>query len=256
MSYAIASYKAMPLILYILIASFLTSSGALLAIFVLGIKKDLLDKILLFLISVSTGTLMGAAFFDLLPEAMKFLPPEKLFLFLIISFIIFYLIEKIFRWRHCHEEKCDIHVFGYLSLIGDSIHNFIDGLIIAATFIIDVRLGITTTIAVLVHEIPQEVGDYALLLYAGLQRKKAIILNLITALFATIGALAGYFLSLYTETLAAYLLPFAAGGFLYISMSDLIPEIRKEQNLKKSIISFICFLTGIIMIYLLTQIVD
>lgn len=225
----------------------------MLAIFVLTIKKELLDKILLFLISVSTGTLMGAAFFDLLPEGLERLSSENLFLIVVISFIIFYLIEKFFHWRHCHEQECEIHTFGYLNLIGDSIHNFIDGMIIAATFLIDIRLGVTTSIAIVLHEIPQEVGDFGVLLYAGFQKRKAILLNLVTALFATAGALTGYFLSFYVDTLTSYLLPFAVGGFLYISMSDLIPEIRKERNLKRSIISFICFLIGIAIIYLVAK---
>lgn len=237
---------------YILLTSFLISSAAVLAIFVLAIKKTLLDKILLFLVSISTGTLMAAAFFDLLPESLEMMPTKTVFLIVIISFIIFYFIEKVFHWRHCHEGECEIHAFGYLNLIGDILHNFIDGLIIAATFIIDIQLGIATSLAILLHEIPQEIGDFGILLYAGFQKKKAIILNLVTALFSVVGALAGYFLSLYAEFLTAYLLPFAAGGFLYISMSDLMPEIKKEKNIRRSVISFICFILGIILIYFLS----
>lgn len=237
---------------YILLASFLISSGAVLVIFVLAIKKSLLDKILLFLISISTGTLMAAAFFDLLPESLEIMPAKTTFLIVIISFIIFYFIEKVFHWRHCHEEECEIHAFGYLNLIGESVHNFIDGLIIAATFLIDINLGIATTIAIAFHEIPKEIGGFGVLLYAGFTKGRAIILNLVTALFAMAGALAGYFSSFYTDTLASYLLPFAAGGFLYISMSDLIPEIRKEKNVQRSIISFACFLFGILIIFFLS----
>lgn len=239
----------MSTLLYILFASFLISSGAVLAIFVLAIKKELLNKILLFLISISTGTLMGAAFFDLLPEGLKQLSGEKLFSIVVISFIIFYFIEKFFHWRHCHEKECEIHSFGYLNLIGESIHNFIDGMIIAATFLVDIKLGIATTIAIAFHEIPKEIGGFGVLLYAGFHKRKAIALNLITALFATAGALTGYFLAFYVDTLTSYLLPFAAGGFLYISMSDLIPEIRKEKNVRRSIISFACFLIGILLMY-------
>lgn len=244
------------MLLYILSASLLTSLGAVIAIFILTIKKELLDKILLFLVSASTGILLGATFFDLLPKALEFLPTEKVFLLVVISFIIFYFLEKVLHWRHCHKGHCDIHTFGYMNLIGDSIHNFIDGMIIAATFLIDIRLGITATFAILFHEIPQEIGDFGVLLYAGIKKGRAILLNLMTALFSILGAVVGYFLSFYIETLTFYLLPFAAAGFLYIATSDLIPEIRKEENLKRSVISFACFLTGIILIYFLTRFMD
>ena len=137
-----------------------------------------------------------------------------------------------------------------MNLVGDGVHNFIDGLIIAATFLIDIRLGITTSIAIALHEIPQEIGDFGVLIYAGFKRAKALILNFLVALIAMAGAIVGYFLSFYVENLIVYLLPFAAGGFLYISTSDLIPEIRKERDIKKSFVSFAFFLLGILIMYL------
>jgi len=163
--------------------------------------------------------------------------------------VLFYLIEKIFHWRHCHQDHCDVHTFGYVNLIGDSIHNFIDGLIIAATFLVDVRLGITTSLAIALHEIPQEIGDFGVLLYAGFERMKALVLNFLVALTVVAGGIVGYFLSFRLEGLLVYLLPLAAGGFLYISTSDLIPEIRKETNLKKSLLSFTFFIIGILIMY-------
>ena len=159
--------------------------------------------------------------------------------------------EKILHWRHCHDEHCEAHSFGYINLIGDGVHNFIDGLIIAAAFLIDVRLGITTTIAIAFHEIPQEIGDFGVLLYAGFERLKALVLNFSVALVATVGGIIGYFLSFTLESLTIYLLPFAAGGFIYISTSDLIPEIRKETKIGKSILSILIFITGILMMYLI-----
>ncbi len=240
----------MSVLAYIVIASFLISSGALIGIFSLAAKKESLKKILLFLVSLSAGTLMGGAFLHLMPESLERLSAAAVFSIVLFSFIIFYLIEKILRWRHCHDEECDVHSFGYMNLIGDGVHNFIDGLIIAATFLIDIRLGITTSIAIALHEIPQEIGDFGVLIYAGFKRARALILNFLIALIAMVGAIVGYFLSFYVEDLIVYLLPFAAGGFLYISTSDLIPEIRKEKDVKKSFVSFTFFLLGILIMYL------
>ncbi len=240
----------MSILVYIVITTFLISSVSLIGIFTLALKKEFLEKILLFLVSLSAGTLMGGAFLHLMPEAAEKLSITTLFSLVLFSFIIFYFIEEIFHWRHCHDAKCKVHTFGYLNLIGDSVHNFIDGLIIAATFLIDIRLGITTALAITFHEIPQEIGDFGVLLYAGFKKSRALFFNFLVALTAIMGGIIGYFLSFSLENFTAYLLPFAAGGFLYISTSDLIPEIRKETNLKKSLISFSFFLIGILIMYL------
>lgn len=240
----------MPLWADILIATFLISSGALIGIFSLAARKDLLEKILLSLVGLSAGTLMGGAFLHLIPEAAEKLELSTVFLIVLFAFVVFYFIEKIFHWRHCHKGNCNIHSFGYINLVGDSVHNFIDGLIIAATFLVDVKLGIATTLAIACHEIPQEIGDFGVLLYAGFEKMKALTLNFLVALTVVVGGIVGYFLSFNIENFIIYLLPFAAGGFLYVSTSDLIPEIRKETNIKKSLISFGFFLVGIVIMYL------
>ena len=240
----------MPVLAYVVISTFLISLGGLVGVFSLAAKKETLNKIVLFLVGLSAGTLMGGAFLHLIPESLEKLPIDKVFYILLISFVTFYFIEKILYWRHCHDEDCNIHSFGYINLIGDSVHNFIDGLIIAATFLIDINLGIATAIAIGLHEIPQEVGDFGVLIHAGYQRKKALILNFAVALTVVLGGIAGYFLSPFVENMTTYLLPFAAGGFIYISTSDLIPEIRKETGVKKSIISFSFFILGIAIMYL------
>ena len=240
---------------YIIIASFLLSFFALLGVFSFAWRKKSGGQILLFFVSLSAGTLMGGAFLHLMPEGIEKLPPERFFVIVLASFILFYFIEKILHWRHCHEEgECAVHSFGYMSLIGDSIHNFIDGLIIATTFVVDVRLGITTAIAIGLHEIPQEIGDFAVLLYAGIKKSRALFLNFMVALTIVIGGIAGYFLTLRVENIIAYFLPLAAGGFLYVSTSDLIPEIRKEKDIKKSFMSFGVFLIGLAIMYLATLI--
>ena len=239
---------------YILISSFLISLGALIGVFSLSVSKEFLKKIVFFLVSLSAGTLMGGAFLHLIPEALERLIPESVFGIVLISFSVFYLIEKVFHWRHCHEPECPVHTFGYMNLVGDSIHNFIDGLIIAAAFLTDIPLGISTTIAIAMHEIPQEMGDFGVLIYSGFEKNKALLLNFLVALTVILGAVLGYFLAAGVGPLKMYLLAFAAGGFLYISASDLIPEIRKEQSIRKSLISFGYFILGIGLMYWLKNI--
>jgi len=244
----------MPTLGQIVIACLLISSGALVGVFSLAMAKESVKKILLFLVGLSAGTLMGGAFLHLLPEALKEMQINNVFGILLLAFIIFFCIEKVFHWRHCHDEECNVHSFGPMNLIGDSVHNFIDVLIIAATFLADVRLGIATSLAIAVHEIPQEIGDFGVLIYAGYQRGKALAMNFLVALTVVAGGIVGFFLSSSIDNLTSYLLPFAAGGFLYISTSDLIPEIRGEKNIKKSIFSFVFFLIGILIMYLATLI--
>lgn len=237
-------------LVYIIIATLLISLGAFVGFFFLFIKKEVSNRILLFFVSLSAGTLMGGAFIHLLPEAIEEMEAGKVFYLVLLSFTVFFLIEKVLYWRHCHKEGCEVHTFGYMNLIGDSVHNFIDGLIIAATFSIDIGLGITTTLAIAFHEIPQEVGDFGVLLYSGMKKTKALVLNFLVALTIVFGGIVGYFIALNSQNLALSLLPIAAGGFLYIATSDLIPEIRKEKDIKKSLISFAIFLLGIAIMYL------
>ncbi|PJC33765.1 ZIP family metal transporter [Candidatus Roizmanbacteria bacterium CG_4_9_14_0_2_um_filter_35_15] len=240
----------MIILFYILISNFIISLISLIGIFTLMIKEKLLQKILLFLVSLSAGALMGGAFIHLLPEAQEKYRDGNMFLIVLLSFIFFFFVEKLLHWRHCHKGECEIHTFGYMNLFGDAVHNFIDGLVIAATFLTDIKLGIATSLAVFLHEIPQEIGDFGVLLYSGFGRKKAIISNFLVALTAVLGGLIGYFLSFSIDRFTTYLLPFTAGGFIYIAASDLMPEIRKETNLKKSLVSFAVFIVGILLMFL------
>ncbi len=233
----------------ILIATFLISLCVWIAVLFLFFKKETLSKITMFLVSLSAGALIGGAFLHLLPEASEKMEPEKLFFVVLFAFVGFFLIEKLFHWRHCHKENCEIHSLGYMNLFGDFIHNFIDGLVIAGVFLIDFKLGIVTTLAIALHEIPQEIGDFGVLIHAGFNKVKALILNYIVAATVILGGVVGYFTSFYIDSAITYLLPIAAGGFIYIASSDLMPEIRKETNIKKSIISFSIFLFGIIIMF-------
>ena len=174
-------------------------------------------------------------------------------LIVLFAFITFFIIEKILHWRHCHKsEKCKNHTFGYMNLIGDSIHNFIDGIVIASAFVADYKLGLITTFAVAIHEIPQEISDYGVLLYSGFKKTKALISNFIVALTVVLGGIVGYYLSDKITNLVPTLTAFAAGGFIYIAASDLMPEIRKETNLVKSFKYFSVFILGLGVMYLLS----
>lgn len=241
----------METLLWILISTFFISLFAFIGIFTLALKQKFLNKIVLFLVSLSAGVLMGGAFLHLLPEAVELKEGLDVSIFLLIGFILFFLIEKILHWRHCHKGDCHVHTFTYMNLIGDSIHNFLDGLIMATSFVVSIPLGLTTTLAIALHEIPQEIGDFGVLIYGGIEKRKAIILNFLIALTAVLGGLVGYFLSHLIDDIKLFILPFAAGGFLYIAATDLIPEIRKETSLKKSMISFGVFLAGIIIMFVM-----
>lgn len=241
----------MSVLISTLLACFSISLCVWVAVIFLFFKKETLRKITIFLISLSAGALIGGAFLHLLPEAAEKIEASNLYLIVLAAFIFFFFMEKLLFWRHCHEDNCAVHPMGYMNLMGDSLHNFIDGLVIASTFLIDFKLGIVTTLVIALHEIPQEIGDFGVLIHAGFEKKKALIINYSVALMVVLGGVVGYFISFSVDDIIPYLLPFAAGGFIYIAASDLMPEIRKERNLKKSISSFVIFMLGIVLMFLL-----
>jgi zinc and cadmium transporter len=238
------------MIIYILIATFLISLLSLVGIFSLYFKKKTLDNFLFYLVSLSVGALFGGAFLHLIPEAYISLG-SLTFIFVLIGFFLFFCVEKVLHWHHCHKGECHIHPFGYVNLIGDAVHNFIDGLIIAAAFLSSTALGITTTLVIALHELPQEIGEFGVLLYAGFAKKKALFFNFISALSTVLGGIIGILLSNYISSFIIYLLPIAAGGFLYISASDLVPELKKETSLKKSLIYLLIVIAGIALVSLI-----
>ncbi len=244
----------METLIWIILSTFIVSALSLVGIFTLALKEKLLQKILMVLVSLSAGALMGNAFIHLLPESFEFLSTENSFMFLLAGFVVFFIVEKVFHWRHCHDENCKIHSFAYMNLFGDSIHNFIDGLIIAASFVTNMNLGIATTLAVMIHEIPQEIGDFGVLLHGKFTVKRALLMNFITALTAVLGGICGYFISELTSISMIFLLPVAAGGFIYIAASDLIPEIRKEPSMKKSALNLVVFVLGIVLMIVLNMV--
>ncbi len=238
-------------LLYIIITGFIISLIALVGIFTLFIKQKLLNEICLFLVALSAGTLIGGAFFHLLPEAVEESNDPNIFTFVIIGFVLFYIIEKVLHWHHCCKGNPHKHTFQYMNLVGDTVHNFIDGLILAASFVISIPLGFATSIAIAGHEIPQEIGDFGVLIYGGFEKKKALFLNYIVATSIIIGGIVGFYVTQFIDKAVVFLLPFAAGGFIYIAATDLIPEIRKEIDTRKSIIIFEIFIIGILIMWVI-----
>jgi len=235
-------------LLLILASALIVSLISFIGVLTLTINDKIFRRIIFLLVAFSAGGLMGGAFLHLMPESLEMMEPINAFMALLMGFTSFFLLERFLRWRHCHEEECEVHPVTYLNLIGDGLHNFIDGVVIAASYLVDIHVGIVTTIAVAMHEVPQELGDFAVLVYGGFSKVKALFFNFASAVTAVAGAVLGYFFIL-TPEVVTYVLPFAAGNFLYIASSDLVPELHKEVDIKRSVQSFLMFLFGIILMY-------
>lgn len=246
----------MTVFLNIIIATFLISLVAFIGALTLFLKEKLLDKILLFLVAFSAGALIGGAFFHLIPEALEIVGLKNslnVFLYVILGFCAFFILENFIKWHHHHaREHPKIMPFSYLILVSDAVHNFIDGLIIAASFTASFSTGVITTLAVALHEIPQEIGDFGILIYGGIKKIKALFLNFLSAVSVVFGGIVGFFISEKIESSIFFLLAFAAGSFIYIASSDLIPEIKNHRALKNSTSYFLVFLLGIGLMFLLT----
>ena len=187
-------------------------------------------KVLPWAISYAVGTLLGVAVLALLPQALERLPPAHALGTLLVGVLAFFLLEKLVIWRHCHDaNECEVHTSSAASLVivGDAFHTFVDGAVIAAAVVTSIPLGVTTALAVATHEIPQEVGDVAILLRAGFTRGRAFILNLLSGIGGILGAAGMLLASQWLPNVLPYVLAFAAGNFLYVAMSDLIPDLHR-----------------------------
>lgn len=238
--------------IYSLSSVLIVSLISLIGLFTLSIKENKLKSILIYSISFSAGALFGDVFIHLLPEIIKKTGlTVQVSSFVLLGIVFSLFIEKIIHWRHCHlpVNKTHIHRFAYMNLFGDSVHNFIDGLIIGTAYLISIPVGTATTLAVIFHEIPQEIGDFGVLIHAGIDRKKALLYNFLTATTAIFGTLIALLLSYKIEGATKMLSAFAAGSFIYIAGSDLIPELHKETQLKKSLIQIFTFILGIAIMY-------
>lgn len=228
--------------------SLLSFSGVLVAFF----RSAVLSRFSVFFVALAAGALIGTAFLHLLPEAVEGGVERPFFLLILGGFVLFFLVEKTLHWHHAHLATHERRHLGVLSLVGDFLHNFIDGLIIAAAFLVDVRLGVTVTAAMALHEIPQEVSEFGVLLYAGFARARALFLNFFSATSVILGGAAGFFFAGAVEQVAPALIAFAVGSFLYLGASDFVPEIRKEEGFRKSFTTFLVFVGGIVLMWLFT----
>lgn len=243
----------MKILLYSIIATSIVSAISLIGVFTLALKDAVLNKIVFYLVAISAGSLMGGAFLHLIPEAVQKADGQQgidnVFFAVLVGFALFFVLERGLHWHHCHSHKnnenCAIHPFTYLNLIGDGFHNFIDGVVIAAAFSLSVELGIATTVGVIIHEIPQEISDFGVLIYGGLSKFRALALNFLSATLAIFGTLCGFLLVSVAQGMMPILVAITAGGFIYVSASDLIPELHKESDFYRSLIAFLCFFVGV-----------
>lgn len=244
----------MQVFLYTIGSVVIISLVSFIGILSIFLKKQKLEKILIFLVSLSAGTLLGGAFLHLIPEALAENESVTFVsIWILIGIICFFILEKIIHWRHCHipTSANHPHHLGMMNLFGDALHNFMDGIIIAGSYLISIEIGIITTTAVIFHEIPQEIGDFGVLIHAGFSAKKALLLNFFIALTAVLGALLILCIGNITNSIMSFILPFAAGGFIYIATADLIPELKKEADFKNSILQLFFILIGIIIMLLI-----
>ncbi|MEI6420116.1 MAG: ZIP family metal transporter [bacterium] len=241
-----------------ILAVILVSLLSLLGVIFLFLKDRWLKKAVFVLISLSVGSLFGDVFIHLLPEAFKTTSPIFVSSGILMGIIIFFVLEKFIHWRHSHGddvvesfhehegEHCEkVEPVGYVVLLGDGVHNFIDGVIIAASFMASWEVGLATTIAVVLHEIPQELGHFAVLIHSGFSKTKALLYNFYSALTAVLGAVLTLIFTNGVQTSIPYLLALAAGGFVYIAGSDLVPQLHKKTGAKESVIQLISILVGV-----------
>jgi len=241
--------------LYALLGTLAVSLVSLVGLFTLSRKEEVIKKYIYFFVSLAVGALLGDAFIHLIPESFENLENGTMVSLLVIAgFFLFFIIEKFLHWHH-HSDDADenhVHPVGKLVLFSDGVHNFIDGIVIGVSFMVSVPVGIATTIAVILHEIPQEIGDFAVLLHAGYSRKRALWLNFLSALAAVCGTFLAFFLGEAGTGLVVYILPIAAGGFIYIAATDLIPELHKTKSVKKSLLQIFAVILGVALMLALT----
>ena len=255
----------MSLLTWIIIFSLL---GGVLSVLVaasfLLLPASVRSRLVPHLVSFAIGSLLGAAFLGLLPHALMSPGVEDfhpIFLAVLLGLLTFFVLEKLVLWRHCHSDHCEAHSLaghdhghgkaasGWMILIGDGLHNFVDGVLIAAAFLTDIHLGIVTALAIAAHEIPQEVGDFVVLLHSGFSRAKALLFNVLSSLTTIVGALLAYWSLGDMQNVLPYVLAVAASSFIYIAVADLIPGLHKRAEARATLEQVALIGAGVLLIY-------
>ena len=238
------------IILYTLISVLVISLISFVGVLALVLKKDLLNRSIFVLVGLAVGALLGDVFIHVIPEMYENAgDPTLISLIFIAGILIFFILEKILHWHHHHSSEHSGENFlpvGRMVLVSDGVHNFIDGLIVAAAYLVSMEVGVATTIAVILHEIPQEMGNFGVLIHAGYTKAKALWFNFLSALTAVAGAVVALVLGGITEQFAFWLLPLTAGSFMYIALSDLIPELQKNRDVGQGAIQVIAIIAGVL----------
>lgn len=236
--------------LYSIVSVVIVSLLSLTGVLAIALKKQYLKHILLFFVSFSAGALLGDVFIHLLPEMIErggFTLTSSLYI--LLGILIFFVVEKVIHWRHCHlsamQDHNHVHPLASMNLIGDGVHNLIDGILIAGSYLLDIQVGIATTVAVILHEIPQEMGDFGVLLHSGMKVKKALLFNLMISLTSILGVFFVLGFGFDSEQTISLIIPITIGGFLYIANADLIPELHKDVKPLNSVIQLLSFLAGV-----------
>ena len=238
---------------WILSGGLLMSAIALIGSVTLLLKAATLDRIIMPLVAFAAGSLLGGAFFHMLPAALQSAPGDPtVFLWTLVGFVVFFALEQFLHWHHCHRASSDCKKpLTYLILLGDGLHNFLGGLGVAGVFLIDVRLGIAAWLAAAAHEVPQELGDFGVLIHGGWKKGTALLLNLFSGLTFLAGGLLAYAASARVDV--EFLVPFAAGNFIYIGASDLVPEVNKHRDISANVTHFVAFVAGIALLWAIRQ---
>ena len=241
---------------WIFLAGALMSAIAVVGSVTLLLKEATLKRIIMPLVAFAAGSLLGGAFFHMIPAALEQAPADPtVFLWALVGFALFFALEQFFHWHHCHRASSDCkEPLTYLILLGDGLHNFLGGLGVGGVFLIDLKLGITAWLAAAAHEVPQELGDFGVLIHGGWDRGRALLLNLISGLTFLLGSMLAYAASAQIDV--GFLVPFAAGNFIYIAASDLVPEVNKHRDTSANVIHFVSFVAGIALLWTIRVVLE
>ncbi|MFQ5745333.1 MAG: ZIP family metal transporter [Acidobacteriota bacterium] len=235
------------LLLWILGFSLLGSVGSLaLAATALVLPRGVRRSMVPSLVSYATGAFLGAAFLGLLPHAIDLSSSQQAMATVMVGILLFFVLEKLVLWHHCHDDSCEVHgVAGPMVLFGDALHNFIDGIVIVAAFLVSIPLGVAASLAVIAHEIPQEVSNFAILLDSGFSRRRALAFNLLSSFSTLVGALLAYFFLRSLQALTPYIMALSAASFIYIAIADLIPGLHREHSVAQGLRQLALMLLGV-----------